>query len=1017
MVYVAIADKAAADSNIDLLERLATDSLINKRATDAGKFIRAFGELDKNSPIRIIQKIKNIRSNAAGKANKSNKTETQLKEVERKLIQTELDSLIKETPTEKRKYGQKNKRVTIERRNEILAEIAKENEEIRKQSGNNRSKGALYIPSAKDFSRALELGIFHIEAIGNEFKDWSKAMADDLGGWVKPHLEDLWSSVTLQIADDDIELAKQRIKKVYESDNDTTKLHNFVVIIAKAYVLKGTRNRDILVDNVKTELDSLGIKLSPEKVAKVIVNYGKSNKLSQEEVDVVYDDLKRQLLQVVKLRELKAGNILEKTGPQRRPPSDEARNLIKQVNEAKKKANYTTIDPETQIKSALETVKTRLRNAKTDLDNQINSGKRIVKSKSDSPSDEEVKLLIEQRNELQEIYDEIFSKDDSEVKKISRAISALTRKRTQLSLKILTNDISKKKTSKTLQTAEIKSLKERVAELTSQLNDIQDNIDPNIDYRRQLEGQLKQYEAIIESGDFAPRQAKDRVIDPKTQELINKKEELSRTVRTARLLSDEDGFVSQDEIVTVINLSKKISDTKQIMDTSKDRRGVNDKPTDVEMDYGFALVALEKFVEDVQYQAAKKSVGERLKSWLDMKQLLSDLAGTAKSIRASMDNSFIGRQGIRLFYMGVAGDVKAGKIWLETFFKSFSVIFNSLRGKPVMDYLRAEILSDPDYELMRRGKVATATVEEEFPIHWPSKIPYIGRVFKASEEAFTASAYFMRYKTAKMYFNIAKNTGIDLKDDIQVQSIGRLVNSLTARGYTGDKGSAPGFINNVIWSPKLIKSHLDVLLIQPLSFGRKNFSAFAQRQAAKNLLRIILGQAIIMAIANEIWPDSVELDPRSSDFGKLRIGKTRYDISGGTASLIVLAARVVPALWGEAATKTTSGKVIKLNLDKFGSKTGTDVIEDFIEGKLSPIASTFKDIINNKQFNGEPVTPYSVLESLIVPLPIANAIDEFNKLDDQTQAQFIAGRILDVLGTGVNTYSDKKSTGKIKRYF
>jgi hypothetical protein len=384
-----------------------------------------------------------------------------------------------------------------------------------------------------------------------------------------------------------------------------------------------------------------------------------------------------------------------------------------------------------------------------------------------------------------------------------------------------------------------------------------------------------------------------------------------------------------------------------------------------------------------------------------------------------MDNSFIGRQGIRLFYMGLAGDVKAGKIWINTFFKSFSVIFNSLRGKPVMETLRAEILSDPDYELMRRGKVATATVEEEFPIHWPSKIPFVGRLFKASEEAFTASAYYMRYKTAKMYFEIAKATGVDLKDDIQVQSIGRLVNSLTARGYTGDVGGKPGFVNNVIWSPKLIKSHLDVLLIQPLSFSRKNFSSFAQKQAAKNLLRIIIGQAMIMGICQLIWPDSVELDPRSSDFGKIKIGKTRYDISGGMAPLVVLAARILPTLWGEGATKTTSGKIIKLNLRKFGSRSGVDVIEDFIEGKLSPLAATFKDMINNTQFNGKPVTPYSVIESLFIPLPVANAIDEFYKLDDQTAAQYIAGRILDSLGVGGGTYTDRKngSTRKSTKYF
>ncbi|WP_460315408.1 hypothetical protein, partial [Staphylococcus aureus] len=91
-----------------------------------------------------------------------------------------------------------------------------------------------------------------------------------------------------------------------------------------------------------------------------------------------------------------------------------------------------------------------------------------------------------------------------------------------------------------------------------------------------------------------------------------------------------------------------------------------------------------------------------------------------------------------------------------------------------------------------------------------------------------------------------------------------------------------------LFSAKFLKSNIDTLTAH--QFNMK-LSKYARKQAALNTLKIVGGIAATLAIADQLWPGSVNWDPRSSDFGKIRIGKVRFDISGGMSSLVVLAAR------------------------------------------------------------------------------------------------------------------------------
>jgi hypothetical protein len=196
-------------------------------------------------------------------------------------------------------------------------------------------------------------------------------------------------------------------------------------------------------------------------------------------------------------------------------------------------------------------------------------------------------------------------------------------------------------------------------------------------------------------------------------------------------------------------------------------------------------------------------------------------------------------------------------------------------------------------------------------------------------------------------------------------------------------------VNSAFFSLRALKANVDFLTAHQLP---ETFSGpgtdLSRELAAKNLVQTAVGMAAILATAHAIRPDAVELDPRSSDFGKIKVGDTRFDMSGGMGSLLTFAARLATA----KSKSTTTHRVTELDSGKFGGKTRLDVVHDFFENKLSPAASIIRDYLKGQDREGNAPTVGSVANNLGTPLPIANV--------------FIA-MLADALGIATNTYNGK----------
>lgn len=464
---------------------------------------------------------------------------------------------------------------------------------------------------------------------------------------------------------------------------------------------------------------------------------------------------------------------------------------------------------------------------------------------------------------------------------------------------------------------------------------------------------------------IAKIQKLEKVLDPKEERAF-----------LADLASSKLGVdITVVEAKSIADLSRKVEAAKVSMESGGDR-----------LAYGSSKVALENYVNELKESAGRLSVLESVKTG----KFITEIAGFAKSIKASLDNSALFRQGWKTLWTHP-------EVWQKNARRSFVDIAKTLKGDDVFNAVRADIVSRPNVDLYTKAKLAVGVVEEAYPSRSPGKIPLLGKLYKASETAYTAFLYRTRADVFDKYVEIANKSGINLKDDLEIKSIGKLVNSLTGRGDIGAFEPSANALNTIFFSPRFLKANIDTLTLHAMD----KMSPFARKQAAVNLVKVIGGTAAVLAIANAIKPGSVEIDPRSADFGKIKIGNTRFDVTGGMSSIATLAARLIT----QSVKSSTSGKVNEVDSGKFGSSSSTDLVYNFFTNKLAPAISTIIFLQQGDRFTGEKPSIPGALKRLLVPIPITT-FEELRK--DPDAADTLLSMIADALGISTNTYGAKK---------
>lgn len=308
----------------------------------------------------------------------------------------------------------------------------------------------------------------------------------------------------------------------------------------------------------------------------------------------------------------------------------------------------------------------------------------------------------------------------------------------------------------------------------------------------------------------------------------------------------------------------------------------------------------------------------------------------------------------------------------------------------------ADIISRPTYELMKDGKLSIfgfndqlSKREEQFMSNLLDHFP----ITRGSARAYMGFLNGLRADAFDRMISSAQLSGEDVsKGSNAVKQIASVVNNFTGAANLGRFENVDQFLNGVIFSPRKMVATMQ--MFNPAEYVK--LKGTARREAIRNLLGSI-GISTTLLVLASMAGAKVETDPNSADFGQIRIGDTRIDVTGGNRTYVTLLSRL---LTGKFKSSTT-GKITQLG-QGYKGMTRADVAINYYRNKLSPALSSFFDWLY--QSNTKPFVVKQEAEKLLLPMNITDGVNLFN--EDNGNAAM--GIVLSLFGLPVSAYSSKK---------
>lgn len=393
------------------------------------------------------------------------------------------------------------------------------------------------------------IGAAKIARFGLDFTKFSAELVAEFGDEVKEYVQAAWDRANLHLENegakygDKAEPVKRLLRKQDEMGRreniiagikkgaaegiPASLLGDYVRKLSESFIKGGIRELEPLVDAVHQALRDAGLDLSRREAMDAISGYGQFKALNPNEIKATLRDLRGQMQQVAKLEDILARRPLPKTGIERRTPSDKERRLIQQVNEAMRRIGVVVSDPERQLKSALDAIKTRLEHQIADYEYQINTRERIVKTKTPAPQDAETRLLEVRRDELRRQLDELLPKPGlTDAQRLALAERGVERSIADLEARIAAGDVTPGNRRPPLHGERLDALRARRTALAAELEALRDAADPQRQERAALAAvkarlatSIANYQDRLARGDFSRRQVREVHLDNEALQL------------------------------------------------------------------------------------------------------------------------------------------------------------------------------------------------------------------------------------------------------------------------------------------------------------------------------------------------------------------------------------------------------------------------------------------------------------------------------------------------------------------
>jgi hypothetical protein len=378
----------------------------------------------------------------------------------------------------------------------------------------------------------------------------------------------------------------------------------------------------------------------------------------------------------------------------------------------------------------------------------------------------------------------------------------------------------------------------------------------------------------------------------------------------------------------------------------------------------------------------------------------------SRAIMTSLDLSAVFRQG---GFIAFGNPGRASKAIPQMFRSLVSEKSDTLAMMDIMNRENAPLYKRAGLQLTGIGGDALSRVEETYASRWVDKLsPWAGGgLIRGSGRAYTAFLNRLRADSFDaMVAALARDGSNPTKEEIK--AIANYINVATGRGDIA--GYQPGeVLTATFFAPRLVASRFQLLAGQPL-YGGSNRT---RKMIAQEYARFLLGVSVAITLAAMMRDDEdetklIELDPRSSDFGKVRFGNTYLDPLAGLAQVTVFLVRVGTGETRRGADAATSeamadsgipmmdrdlglrplrdeyrltdiapglGDGQPLGKVRYG---GTDILRvgtNFIRSKLAPVPGWAINVTTGKDFKGDPISALEATGQLVVPMSAGNLVD------------------------------------------
>ena len=541
-----------------------------------------------------------------------------------------------------------------------------------------------------------------------------------------------------------------------------------------------------------------------------------------------------------------------------------------------------------------------------------------------------------------------------------------------------------------------------------------------------IQAEKKRRESSKATGFFAKQRAKNRlrILSDREQELKRQiKEEMSKMP-----LTEEEIALKEDKRLEAFKkrTEARIKELKQRIADGDFSTRPRPKSLELDEDAKKLNAEREKILFQFEEEKAKAKYRQRSGPQMAFDALMSVLT-LSKSLIASLDFSAPFRQG---FVYTMSQDPRKTK-------KQMQEMFKLMNEENYTNWL-ADLKASDEYNLIKASKLFVAEPsaelsarEESFMSNLGQYVPVLGKSIKTksgkevkvgfdlygkSERAYSGFLNVLRVQAFMEGATTLKEQGYTMEKNPEVfKAMADFVNNSTGRG-TGGRAfeNSAAALSSVFFSPRLIKSRLN--LFNPVYYYKMppSVRAIALKRMSKLMATSTMMVALLaIAAAGNGGDDEddlkIELDPRSSDFAKIRMKDTRIDILGGFQPYF---RTFVQAITGEKKDIET-GEIKKLNTD-FGGATRMSVISNLFTNKFSPISRTFYEYLSKYDYQKEADAAkegkYSAYTDLAVPIYLQGIGD----LYDEQGLNILWLTPLSIFGFDVQKYD--KNPGKGKPY-